>query len=69
MGANKKEKEVRWEKKGIERREIEQREGRRGRKREKIKNEFFSAFRRLKLDGPRRKVDPRIASYAWVPKS
>ena len=31
--------------------------------------EIFLAFRLSKLDGPRRKVDPRIVSYAWVPKS
>ena len=33
-------------------------------KRERKKREIFSAFRRSELDGPRRKVDPRIASYA-----
>ena len=31
--------------------------------------EIFSAFRRLKLDGPRIKVGPHNESYAWVPKS
>ena len=41
----------------------------REREREKQKMGIFQAFRRLKLDGPRRKVDPRIARYAWVPKS
>ena len=33
------------------------------------KREIFLAFRRSKLDGPRRKVGPRIMSYVWVPKS
>ena len=33
------------------------------------KREIFLAFRRSKLDGPRRKVDSCIESYAWVPKS
>ena len=37
--------------------------------REKQKREIFPVFRRSELDGPRRKVDPRIAGYAWVPKS
>ena len=25
------------------------------------------AFRQLEFDGPRRKVNPRIVSYTWVP--
>ena len=41
----------------------------RERKERETKREIFPAFRRLELDGPRRKVDPRIASYAGVPKS
>ena len=36
---------------------------------ERNKKEIFSAFRQSELDSPRRKVDPRIATYAWVPKS
>ena len=43
-------------------------EANREREREK-KKEIFLAFRRLELDGLRRKVDPHIASYLWVPKS
>ena len=39
------------------------------RDRERKKWEIFSAFRLSKLDGPRRKVNPRIANYAWVSKS
>ena len=31
---------------------------------EKRKRGIFSVFRRLNLDGPRVKVDPRIAGYA-----
>ena len=37
-------------------------------KREK-KRRFFPAFQLSELDGPRIKVDSRIASYAWVLKS
>ena len=33
------------------------------------KGDISSVFQRLELDGSRRKVDPRIASYVWVPKS
>ena len=56
------------------RREMRERRKRRGRERqrereEKKKREIFSAFRLSELDGPRRKVDSHIASYAWVPKS
>ena len=43
-----------------------------GYKREKRggrKRGIFPAFRRSKLDGPSIKVDLRIASYTWVPKS
>ena len=60
------EKEVWWGKKGKGKREIDQREGRRGRKKgeKKKKKEFFPVFRLSELDGPRRKVDPCIASYA-----
>ena len=32
------------------------------------KMEIFPAFRLSNLDDPRVKVDPRIESYAWVPK-
>ena len=49
-----------------------EREGRKRAERKKggeNKREIFLAFRLLELDGPRRKVDPRIASYAWVPIS
>ena len=42
-----------------------QRERERGERKKKI----FPVFRRSKLDDLRRKVDPHIASYAWVPKS
>ena len=31
--------------------------------------EIFRVVRRSNLDGPRIKVNPRIESYAWVPKS
>ena len=64
-------KEVRWEKKkkrkrkGKERNRTEGRE-RRKKKGEKKKKEFFPAFRRSKLDVPRRKVDPCNTGYAWV---
>ena len=34
------------------------------REREKQRREIFPAFRLSKLDGPRRKVDPRNAGYA-----
>ena len=40
--------------------------GRKGKKRKKV---HFPAFRQSKLDGLSIKVDPRIASYVWVPKS
>ena len=33
------------------------------------KMEIFPAFRRSELDDQKRKVNPRIVSYAWVPKS
>ena len=74
MGANKKEKEVRWKKKeGNERNRTQRREKRKKKgeqkKKKKKKKEFFLAFRQSKLDGPRRKVGPIIASYALVPKS
>ena len=39
------------------------------REKERKKKEIFPAFRRLELDGPRRKGDPHIASYVWVQKS
>ena len=39
---------------------------RKGRERKKI--EIFPMFRRSELDGLRRKVDPHIATYAWVSK-
>ena len=39
------------------------------REKEKKKREIFPEFRRSELDGLRRKVDPHISSYAWVPKS
>ena len=70
---------MRWIRKGKKRRkEKKKRKGNkqgrekksdRERERKKQKRRIFQAFRRLKLDGPRRKVDPRIARYAWVPKS
>ena len=37
--------------------------------RERKKMGIFLAFQRSKLDGLRRKVDPRIAGYVWIPKS
>ena len=39
------------------------------RKGEDKKMEFFPAFRRSNLDGPRVKVNPHNEGYAWVPKS
>ena len=53
-------------KKEKERRERERERERGGREK---KMEIFPTFRWSELDGPRRKVDSRIASYAWVPKS
>ena len=64
---------VRWiiernrKKKRIERREIKTE-----RKREierETQREIFSAFQQSKLDDQRRKVNPRIARYTWIPKS
>ena len=49
------------------RRERRERSKRRGR--EKQKKEIFPMLRWLKLNGLRRKVNPHIVSYAWVPKS
>ena len=71
---------IQGDKEKKERRKINKRERRerikqigREREREKwereTKREIFPAFRRLNLDGPRRKVDPRNAGYVWVPKS
>ena len=70
---------VRVDKKGEKERKREEgenrggngeREGERERERERERNgrekqkmEIFPAFRQSKLDGPRRKVDPRIAGY------
>ena len=81
MGANKRQ-YVRWIIKGEKERkrkkenegkqagEKERKPDKKERKgREKQKREIFSAFRRSKLDGSRRKVNPCIKSYAWVPKS
>ena len=71
IGANrrkgKKQKERRRSKQGRRRKKLD-REGR-GRKRRGKKREIFPEFRISDLDGSRRKVDPRIASYTWVPKS
>ena len=50
-------------------REKEEENGYRERERREKKREILSEFRRLELDDPRRKVDPRITSYAWVLKS
>ena len=52
-----------------ERKEQREREREREREGREKKREIFQAFRLSELDGPRRKVDPRIASNAWVPKS
>ena len=41
----------------------------RERKERETKREIFPAYQWSELDGLRRKVDPRIASYALVPKS
>ena len=63
----------RKEKKTKEEKKTEGREMDRERKKgEERKNGDFSGvpkFRRSNLDGLRVKVDPRIESYAWVPKS
>ena len=72
MGANKKRKSKFGggkKKEGNEGNRSEGREKRKKKRRKEKKNEFFPVFRRSKLDGPRRKVYPCIASYAWVPKS
>ena len=70
---------IRWIKKRNGRKEGKkigekgEKEANREREREKERGEknmeIFQAFRKSELDGLRRKVDPRIASYAWVPKS
>ena len=72
---------MQWIRKGKKRRkEKKKRKGRkqgreektdreREEERERKKMGIFLAFRRSKLDDHRRKVDPRIAGYAWVPKS
>ena len=59
-GGGKKNKQGRREKQTDREREEE---------RERKKGGIFPPFRQSKLDGLRRKVDPRIASYTWVPKS
>ena len=79
MGANKR-KDVWWIRKGEKERKKkrkgskqERRRGNRLEERERgereTKREIFPAFQRSKLDCPRRKVDPHIESYVWVPKS
>ena len=81
MRANKG-KDVQWIRKKEKERKKEGREANKGRKEKKsnrererekwereTKREIFLAFRWSKLNDPRRKVDPRIESYAWVPKS
>ena len=61
---------IRGDKEKKERGEINMRERREREKGEReTKMDNFQVFRPSKLDGPRRKVDPRIASYAWVLKS
>ena len=71
---------IRWDKEGNEGKQAEEmknkkerREKKRDREREEERERkkmgIFPAFRRSKLDGLRRKVDPHIAGYAWVPKS
>ena len=75
MGANKR-KRIRWiiirkeeKERGRESNRERKRRGKRiERDRERRKKKKFPAFRRSELDGPRRKVDPHIASYAWVPR-
>ena len=74
MGKQTKRKVSSVDKKGKRReRKIKEERRRIEREREKwekeTKREIFQAFRWLKLDGPRRKVDQRIESYVWVPKS
>ena len=75
-GTNIKKVGIWWDKEGKEgkkgRKRKTNKEGERGktdREREREKMRICLAFRRSKIDGPRRKVDPRIAGYAWVPKS
>ena len=46
-----------------------ERERERERKGREKKMEIFPAFRQSKLNGLRRKVNPRIAGYTWIPKS
>ena len=76
MSKKKKNGEVRWireEKKKRRKKEGKQTGG--GKKRNQIereretKMEIFPVFQRSKLDCLRRKVDPCIESYTWVPKS
>ena len=66
-GGKKERKHKKNERKKQTEREREREREREGR--EKQKREIFPALRRLELDGLRRKVDPHITSYAWVPKS
>ena len=51
------------------RKEREEESDREREKGEKRKRGIFSVFRRLNPEGPRVKVDPRIAGYTWVPIS
>ena len=73
MGKQTKRKVSSVDKKG-KRRERKRKEERR-RKRNRIEREketkmkIFPAFRQSKLDDPRRKFDPHIESYTFVPKS
>ena len=77
MGTNK-ERGIWWIRKGKKRRKEkgkkkirESKQGKRGeesdREREKQKMGIFLVFRWSNPDGPRVKVNPRIAGYAWVP--
>ena len=53
----------------MERKKQTDREKEREKGERETKREIFLAFRRSKLNGPRRKVDPHNVGYAWVPKS
>ena len=71
-GIRKEEKERKRKKKRMGRKQEKKKEYRieeREKRERKTKREIFSTFCRSKLDGPRRKVDPHIKSYLWVPKS
>ena len=51
--------------KGNKREEKKNKQGKREKKKERERKGGFSWL----FDCPRRKVDPRIAGFAWVPKS